>query len=207
MRTVLAAVAGAVALGGASLSWAPAAGATARAAAGDPTIAINWKVAASTHLSKLNMSVKVPPGSFKGTVDIANGRLVGKLSLPPATSHIKLGGALTLATATFDMVETRPVTGKVNFTNLAVKTTAQFDIKVTSLEVGPVPINLVGSDCHTATPITLKMGGKASLTKASTFSGSYTIPNFAHCGLVTLALDAAISGPNNGFSATFTPKK
>ena len=191
----------------ATLIALPTAGAGATTSSSSASLAINWQVKASTHLKKLGMTVRVPKGSFKGSVNISTGKLKGDLTLPAAKSTIKLGGSVPLATATFKMAETRPVTGKVDLTTLKVTTKASFNIQVTDLEAGGVPVNLVGDHCATSTPITLTMSGKASLTGSSTFKGSYTIPSFAHCELLTAVLDAAVSGPGNSFAATFSPKK
>jgi hypothetical protein len=50
------------------------------------------------------------------------------------------------------------------------------------------------------------MSGKASFTGPSTFTGSYTIPQFANCSLATPVLNQLIPGPGNSFKAVATPK-
>ena len=69
-----------------------------------------------------------------------------------------------------------------------------------------MPVNLVGNSCTTATPVSVTMTGIASLTKASKFSGTFTIPNFKNCGLATAALNQLIPGPGNTFTANATPQ-
>ena len=74
------------------------------ASAADPTFPFDWKVDASTHLKKLNQTVAVPTGSFVGSVDLVTGTLTGHITLPPATSTVKLAG-IGLARATFQIAE------------------------------------------------------------------------------------------------------
>jgi hypothetical protein len=187
----------------------PLAGAAPAGAArpkGDPTFSINWSVKASTHLKTLNETVRVPKGSFNGSVNLVTGKLTGQLHLPPASSNVKLAG-VSLATATFKMVPTKAITGMVDLKTFHVSTKSVFNIEITSLEVGSIPVNLVGDHCATAAPVTLKLGGTASLTKPSTFSGHYAIPDFANCEALTAVINAVISGPGNSFTATFSPAK
>jgi hypothetical protein len=67
------------------------------------------------------------------------------------------------------------------------------------------PVNLVGTSCTTASPISVTMSGIAHLGAPSTFKGSFTIPNFANCEAMTTVLNEEIPGPGNTFSATASP--
>jgi hypothetical protein len=174
------------------------------AGAADPTLPINWVVKASTHLKKLNQTVVVPPGRFAGSIDLATGDLTGNLTLPPASTEIS-GAGIPLAKATFQMTQTKPITGHVNFSTLQVTTTASFNIRVVSVDPLGLPVNLVGDRCTTSKPITLTLGGPVNLAKGSTFSGTYTIPPLMNCGLTTPALNLRTAGPGNTFTATFAP--
>ena len=99
------------------------------ASAANPTFPFDWKVDASTHLKKLNQTVTVPTGSFVGSVDLVTGALTGHITLPPATSTVKLAG-IGLARATFQIAEVRPVTGHIDFATLRATATSVFNIKV-----------------------------------------------------------------------------
>ena len=173
-------------------------------ATASPTLPVHYTVNASTTLATLRQTISVPPGSFSGTIDLGSGALSGNLALPPATTTIGVAG-VGLVDATFQLVPTAPVTGKVDFTSLAVTATSIFDVRVTSVEPLGLPVNLVGRRCGTATPVSVTFTGTFSLTGASTFSGQYTIPPLRRCGLLTPALDLVISGPGNQFSAQFAP--
>ncbi len=179
---------------------APAAGAA------NPTFPFDWNIKASTHLQKLDQTVSVPKGSFKGQVDLVTGKLTGSISLPPASTTMQVAG-VGLATATFKIAQVKPVTGTVNFSTFQAKATSVFDIKVTKVAPALTPsVNLVGNACKTTTPVKVTMSGKASLTASSTFKGTYTIPPLANCGLLTPVLNQLVPGPGNTFTAVASPK-
>ena len=148
----------------------------------------DYVVNASTTLKKLNQTVTVPPGTFKGTIDFGTGALVGQINLPPATIQMKLAGIVPLVTANVRMIPTKKVTGIVNFdaTPFEVTATATMNIRITSAYVGTLKmVNLVGTTCMTSKPVSVTMSGPATLGAASTFSGTYTIPPLKTCGHLT----------------------
>ncbi len=165
---------------------------------------IDYKVNATTTLAKLNETVKVPTGSFIGSLNLNNFVLSGKLNLPPASTTFNLAG-IGLAKATFKLSETKLVTGKVNLNSLKVTATSSFNVLVTSVEPLGLPVNLVGNSCGTSKPVSVTFSGPFSFSGASTFSGKYTIPPLQNCELATPALNLLIPGPNNVFKASFAP--
>ena len=170
------------------------------AGAADPTLPFNYYINASTHLKKLNQTVVVPRGTFNGSLDLVTDTLTGTIALPPAKTTVKIAG-LPLATATFAMKQVKPVTGKVDFNTFTVTATGVFQIRIVSVNpLGSPLINLVGNSCTTSTPVSVTMSGPLATT--STFTGVYTIPPLQNCGLATKALNLAIPGPGNTFTAT-----
>jgi hypothetical protein len=165
---------------------------------------IDYKVNATTTLAKLDQTVKVPPGSFIGALNLNNFVLSGKLNLPPASTTVSLSG-IGLATATFKLSETKLVTGKVNLNALTVTATSSFNVLVTSVKPLGLPVNLVGNSCGTSKPVSVTFSGRFSFSGSSTFSGKYTIPPLQNCGLATAALNLVIPGPGNVFKASFAP--
>ena len=163
-----------------------------------------YNLTASTHIKKLNEDVTIKHGVMKAEVDLATGKLHGTLTLPPATVTTTEAGVPVL-TATFVMKEAKPVTGKVNFGTLTVTATSVFNILITSATTSGIPVNLVGNSCTTASPVSVTMSGKASFTGPSTFTGTYTIPQFKTCSLLTPVLNQLIPGPGNTFKAVATP--
>jgi hypothetical protein len=177
------------------------AGAASSAGNGYP---IDYTVHASTTLAKLNETVKVPPGTFKGSLNLDTFVLRGNLTLPPASTTVSLAG-IGLATATFQLKQAKPITGKVNLNALKVTATAVFNVLVTSVKPLGLPVNLVGNSCGTSKPVSVTFSGPFSFSGASKFSGTYTIPPLQNCQLATVALNQVIPGPGNVFSATFAP--
>ncbi len=178
--------------------------ATVASAAGTPTYHIDYTVNATTTLAKLHQTVTVPPGTFIGSINLKTFALTGNLSLPPASTTVSLAG-IGLATATFELSATKPVTGTVDLKTFAVTATASFNVLVTSVKPLGLPINLVGNSCGTSKPVSVTFSGTIKLKGSSAFSGTYTIPPLQNCGLTTPALNLVIPGPGNVFSASFSP--
>src|SRR5581483_7064298 len=139
------------------------------------------------------------------------------LSLPPAQVTIYALGAAGVADASFVIAPVGPTTGHVDFATSQVTTTSRFDIRVAKVTPHPIPsgspvaapltskVNLAGSNCRTSTPITVTMGGTVDFVHGGTFSGTYAIPKFRDCKLMTAAINQMVPGGGNTFSATFSP--
>jgi len=183
---------------------------TPAASAYDPSDAIfpfAYTVNASTHLKKLNQTIKVPPGTFTGGIDLDDSTLQGKITLPPAKFTFALAG-VGLVTATAKIVPTKPVTGTLNFGvfPFAVVATATFNVRILSAYALGVPINLVGTSCVTSTPVSVTMKTATTFSgPVAPFTGVYTIPPLKTCGASTAALNQVIPGPGNTFTATASP--
>jgi hypothetical protein len=176
-------------------------------ASADTLFPFSYRINATTHLKKLNQTVTVPPGTFIGSIDLDTATLTGTIALPPATLSLKLAGILPLVTATVKIVQTKPVTGTVDLSTrpFQVVATSTFNIQITRATAGILPINLVGNQCTTSTPVTVTMRGAAQPGKPASFSGPFTIPPLKTCGPLTAALNLVVPGPGNTFSAIATP--
>jgi hypothetical protein len=183
------------------LATAPASAATKKA---DPTVPFDYTIHATTTLKKLNQTVTIPAGEFKGTIDLSTFKLTGTISLPPAQSTVAIAG-LPLATATFKIAEVGPVTGSVNFSTNKVVATSVFNIQIASLTpTGLSFLNLVGNSCTTSKPVSVTMTG--ALKPPLKFSGTFTVPPLKTCGATTPVLNQVVPGPGNTFAATATAK-
>jgi hypothetical protein len=178
---------------------------TAPAASADPQVPFSQDVYARTHLAKSGMDITAPPGVFTGSIDLATGDETGTLSLPPATVTIRLFGVLPAADASFVMEAAGPIHGHVDLATYTVDTTAAFNVKLARLTPHGTSMNLVGDGCTTSSPVTVTMHGVVNPTTGGTFASTYTIPTFAHCGALTPAITAFVSGPGNTFVASFAP--
>lgn len=177
----------------------------APAASADPKVPFSQDVYARTHLAKSGIDITVPPGQFDGTIDLATGEETGTLTLPPATITVNLFGLIPLADASFVMEPAGPITGHVDLATFEVDTTASFNVKLAKLTPHGTDVNLVGDNCTTVEPVTVRMQGVVNPAAGGTFASTYTIPQFQDCQLLTPAISALVSGPGNTFVASFAP--
>ena len=189
-----------------SLGVAGGLGTALAPAASAGTIELHWNISASAHIAKMGSDVNVSGGHFDGTINTDTGALNGRMSLPPTTLTVNLLGAIPAADITVQITPVGRTTGHVDFNTFFVTTKSSFNIRVTKVVPHGTDQNLVGDSCKTETPITLKLGGTASLDKPSSMSSVFTIPDFADCNLFEVAINELIPGPGNTFTATFAPE-
>jgi hypothetical protein len=177
---------------------APAGHATAAAAA-DSTISATYPVSGTTTLKKLNTAVALGPGSLAVTLDTTNSTLTANLSLPAATVSASVLGIPVTATTNF--IQDGTATGTADLTTNDVTTTADETLQITSLKVGGLSIP-VGNNCETVKPAAISVASQSGFNVlfGGTLAGTYSIPEFAHCGLATLLIDLSIPGGGNTIS-------
>ena len=94
-----------------------------------------------------------------------------------------------------------PVTGRV-FSNPQpqVKATAKYTIKLSNVTVGGLPA-FVGDSCQTSAPVTIPVatpkGQVFDIAVGGTVKGTYTIGQFANCGLTTSLINMLVPGAGN----------
>jgi len=176
--------------------------AAAPAASADTVVKVKYKVNGSTFLKAPNASIPLGPGTLKAAVDLNTGSLTASLNLPPATGSFKELGLIPV-TATAAFIQNGPTTGTVDLNTGAVTTTSNITLQITALSIAGLPVP-VGPACESATPasVTLTSQPGFSIVKGGTVSGTYTLPPFANCGLVTPILNLTITGPGNTLSLT-----
>lgn len=169
------------------------------------SITVSYPVHGSTHLKAPNTTVTLGPGTLRATLNLGKGTLKASLSLPAAKVSFKEFGLIPVR-ATTEFIQDGATTGKVNANTGAVTTTSKITLKITSMSVAGLPV-AVGSSCESATPamITLKSQRGFSVVSGGKLAGTYSVPNFANCGLaglLTPVINLSIAGPGN--SITFT---
>ena len=176
--------------------------ATPAAASAATTIKVRYPVNGSTFLKAANATVTLGPGTLRSRVNLSNGNVTASLNLPSATGSFKEFGLIPV-TATASFIQDGPTTGTIDLSTGAVTTMSNITMQITSLNVGGLPVP-VGPSCESASPasITLSSQPGFSIVKGGTVSGTYTLPPFANCGLVTPVLNLTITGPNNTISLT-----
>ena len=152
-------------------------------ASADTTVTLKYKVTGTTHLAVPNANLSLGPGSLKSTADLNTDAITAKLSLPPATGTFNELGVVPV-TATAKLINDGPTTGTVNGDTGAVTTTSMITMRITSLSVAGIPTP-VGNKCQTSTPVTVTVNSDPSFSilQGGNLSGTYTIPDFANCGL------------------------
>jgi len=176
--------------------------ATPAAASAATVLKVRYPVNGSTFIKAANATVTLGPGALRSRVNLSNGNVTASLNLPPATgSFTELG--LVPVTATVAFVQDGPTTGKVDLNTGAVTTMSNITLQITSLSVSGLPVP-VGPACESATPASVSLASQPgfSIVNGGTVSGTYTIPPFAGCGLITPVLNLTIPGPGNTISLT-----
>ena len=176
--------------------------ATPAAASAATTLKVRYPANGSTFLKAANATVTLGPGTLRSRVNLSNGNVVASLNLPPATGSFKEFGLIPV-TATVAFIQNGPTTGKVDLSTGAVTTNSSITLQITSLTVGGLPVP-VGPACESATPASVALASQPgfSIVNGGTVSGTYTVPPFAGCGLVTPVLNLTITGPGNTISLT-----
>jgi hypothetical protein len=166
------------------------------------TLTVRYPVNGSTFLKAANATVTLGPGTLRSKVNLTTGKVTASLNLPPATGSFKELGVIPV-TATVAFIQDGPTTGTVDLNTGAVTTMSNITLQVTSLSVGGLPVP-VGPACESATPASVALASQPgfSIVNGGTVSGTYTVPPFAHCGLVTPVLNLTVTGPGNTISLT-----
>jgi len=156
-----------------------------------------YKVSGSTYLKSPDFTLALGPGALSATLNDSNGALKANLSLPDATGSFKQYGIIPV-TATTKLINDGPTTGKVNLNTGAIKTKSKITMRIVSLTVAGLGVP-VGSSCETSTPVVVRMASqpKFNVLHGGKLAGSYTIPDFSHCGLATVLINATIPGSGN----------
>ena len=176
--------------------------ASAGPASADTTLTIRYPVTGTTHLATPNGDVALGPGHLTATADLNTDKITATLTLPEATgSFTELG--LVPVTATVKLINDGPTTGTLDPNNGAVTTTSMITMRIVDLKVAGIDTP-VGNACQTASPVTVSLASQPgfNILKGGNFAGSYTIGQFANCGLETLLINLTV--PGSGNTITFT---
>jgi len=163
-------------------------------------IPINFNnVTGTTHLAKPNVDVAVPTSSVQTQLDLETNTVSGSANLADLTAKLKLAHLIGV-TSTVKIVPVGGLTGTIDLGASKLSTTTRFTLQVIDVHQDAVPrINLVKPSCRTVRPSTLTLNNTTpvDLFQPITMVGTYTIPPFTGCGLLTPLLSLLLSGPNN----------
>ncbi|UIJ34371.1 hypothetical protein [Allobranchiibius sp. GilTou73] len=178
---------------------------SAPGASADTVWTLRHNATATTYIKAMNKSVTTT-GTQTAQFDLTNRKLTAVLNLAPTSTDIKLAG-LPLAKATIAIENVGKATGTIDYQN-KVSVTQRVNLHITSLNPLGLPVNLVGNDCKTSTPVTLNLTGKVTgLFDPFSLSGTFSIPKFAGCGLATPAVSALTSGDGNTVKVDYVVPK
>jgi hypothetical protein len=192
----------------AGLAMAFAIGATAApASATASTIHAKYKVTGSTFLAAPNATLPLGPGKLAANLNASTGNLKATLTMPNATLSFKEFGFIPV-TATTHFINNGPTTGTLNLDTGAVTTTSNITFQIVSLSVAGIPV-LVGPACESSAPAAIQVSSQPgfSILKGGNLAGTYTIPQFANCGLATPLINLTLTGPGNTITLTLGKAK
>jgi hypothetical protein len=199
LMALMAAATSMAAVAGIGVSAAPAL--ASRSAPADTVINLTFPVTGTTTIKKINSSISLGPGTLASAADLTTSTLTATLTLPPATGSFKELGFITV-TATTKLIQVGQATGTFNFNANTVTTTATARLQLTSLNIAGINIP-VGSSCETSpTSITVSSQPGFTFGLGGNLAGTYTIPNFSHCGLATLLINLTLPGSGNTITLT-----
>jgi hypothetical protein len=162
----------------------------------------NYDVTQGTSvIKKLNSSVPLGPGKLAVDLDGATGNFTSTIDLPPAAGNFKIFGIFP-TTATVTLEQVGAVTGTL--VDGVVAAHANINIHLSDVKaIGFIPL-LVGDNCKSATPASIDLHSAPDFNPldGGDLLATYTIPNFANCGLTTFLLNGLIPGPDNTITLT-----
>ena len=168
----------------------------------DSRITATYPATGSTYLKALGSTVALGPGTLSSTVDRSTSAVTATLTLPPATVSFKEFGVIPVS-ATTEFIQDGTATGTASLSDNTVTATLRVTLKITSLSIAGLPIP-VGSQCQTTAPATITVSSQPgfNLLSGGTLAGTYTIPQFSHCGLETFLINLTVPGPGNMITLT-----
>ena len=148
----------------------------------------------------------IPAGAkFAGQIDLADWKITGTTTIPDLVVKGRLFNLLPY-TAVVRQVSTKPLEGGI--VDGQAKVTRYFRLKIVKLSLDATPyLNLVPPGCGTSADSvsTLTNTTPIDLFKPIGMAGTYAVPSFSYCGLLTPTLTLLMSGSGNRMDLTFTP--
>jgi len=163
-------------------------------------IALNFNnVTGTIFLAKPKVTATIPTSVINTQLDLDTGALTGQAHITDTTVHLSLAGALGV-TSVVHMIPAGDLSGTVNLAAGTLSTTTRFTIQVLNVHLDLTPgINLVPSSCRTSSVSTATLVNTTpiDLFNGTTVAGTFTIPSFTRCGVLTQLLTLLLSAPNN----------
>lgn len=169
-------------------------------------LTVTYDAVGSSTIAKTSSTVAIGPTTLTTTLDPASGAFTGHLPIPETTNTFKIIGLLPVQ-ARVSFIEAAPVTGALvrSGSTTTVQSTATYYIRLSDVTVGGLP-TFVGDHCQTAAPVSIPANTPAgeafNLTTGGHLTGTYTLGDFADCGLTTALVNLLVPGPGNTVDLT-----
>ncbi|TQS39742.1 hypothetical protein [Cryptosporangium phraense] len=153
----------------------------------------------TTFIAKQKVTAAIPTSVVKTSIDLDAKTLTGTAEIPDLTVHLKLA-SLIPTTSIVRIVPQGGLTGTVDLAANKLSTTTTFKLQVLRVFQDSLPgLNLVSAGCttKTATSATLTNTTPIDIFSTTTVEGTYKIPAFTHCGLLTPLLTTLLAGDGN----------
>jgi hypothetical protein len=187
-----------------------AGGLLAAPAAHASSLKFAYDVNGSSYLPSINSTVQLGPAVLLVSVD-STGHFTGSLPLPPAKTHFQALGLIPIqGTVTF--IPSGSVTGRLynspsNPRIQKVASTSRYYLKLSNVTSLGVPL-LVGNSCVTVDPVVINAAtprhGRFNLTNGGPIVGTYSIGDFANCGLSTALINSMVPGGGDTVTLNLT---
>lgn len=188
-----------------------AGGLLAAPAAHASSVQFAYDVNGTSYIPSINSTVQLGPAVLLVSVDGDTGHFTGSLPLPPAQTQFQALGLIPIK-GTVSFIPSGPVTGRIynspsNPRIQKVTSTSKYYLKLSDVSSLGVPL-LVGGNCRTVNPVVIKAAtarnGRFDLTRGGPIVGTYSIGDFANCGLSTLLINSMVPGSGDTVTLNLT---
>ncbi|GAA0230698.1 hypothetical protein [Cryptosporangium japonicum] len=153
----------------------------------------------TTFIAKQKVTADIPTSVVKTSIDLDAKTLTGTAEIPDLTVRLKLANLIP-TTSIVRIVPQGGLTGTVDLGANKLETTTTFKLQVLRVFQDALPsLNLVSPGCttKTATSATLTNTTPIDVFGTTTVTGTYKIPGFTKCGLLTPLLTTLLAGDGN----------
>jgi hypothetical protein len=188
-----------------------AGGLPATPAAHASSIKFAYDVNGSSYIPSINSTVHLGPAVLLVSVDGDTGHFAGSLPLPSARTRFQALGLIPIQ-GTVSFVPSGQVTGRIynspsNPRIQKVTSTSRYYLRLSNVTSLGVPLS-VGDTCRTVDPVVIKAAtprnGRFNLTTGGPIVGTYSIGEFADCGLSTALINSMVPGGGNTVTLSLT---
>jgi len=164
---------------------------------------ITYDASGSTDVATTGSTIALGPTTLATSLDSTTGAFTGTMELPAAHTDFDAAGFIPMsADVTFE--EVGQVSGSLSADPAGggsdVSATAEYDIRLSDIKVVGFP-TFTGSRCRTKEPVTITIANPPdqpfAVFSGGRLTGSYSIGDFANCGLNTWLVNALVPGGGN----------